>query len=118
MTKYKEYAQKMIEDNKELFDAFKPIHDQYSLDTKGMQQAYNEIGSRINDIIREYEDRLCRNTERGMYNKFSGGLSEKFRAEIKKIFPMIDHIGLVPQESVAPSTTITEMQFTIKKIQL
>ncbi len=115
MTKYKEYVKKMIDENKEAFTSFKKVHDLYALDTSKMQQEYNEAGSKIQDIIREYEDRLCRNTERGMYSTFSGGLAEKFHAEIKKIFPMIDHIGLIPQENnPVPQGDL----FSIKKIQL
>jgi hypothetical protein len=117
MPKYKEYVKKMIDENKEVFTAFKKLHDEYALDTTSLQRKYNEEGGKIADLVREYEDRLCRNTERGAFNKFSGGLSEKFHAEVKKIFPMIDHIGLVPQE---PKDTVQSppTSFSIKKIQL
>lgn len=112
MTKYKEYVKKMIDENKEVFTAFKKLHDEYALDTKSLQRRYNEESAKAQDIIREYEDRLCRNTERGQFSSFSGGLAEKFQNEVRKIFPMIDHIGLVPQE------TAPEPQFSINKINL
>lgn len=129
MVKYKEYVKKMIDENKEAFTAFKKLHDEYALNMTPLQKKYNEEGGKIADIVREYDDRLCRNTERGQYSTFSGGLSEKFHAEVKKIFPMIDHIGLIPQEqamlipqedtdtqptiSTSPTTP-----FEIKRIQL
>jgi sugar-specific transcriptional regulator TrmB len=113
MVKYKEYVQKMLDENKETFTEFRKLHDEYAKDQKGLQKKYNEEGSKIQDIIRDYEDRLCRNTERGVYNKFSGGLSEKFQNEIRKIFPMIDHIGLIISESPPPKP-----QFSIPKITL
>lgn len=107
----------MIDENKEAFSAFKILHDKYMEDPKTFQKEYNEGGAKIQDIVREYDDRLCRNTERGLYNKFSGGLSEKFHAELKKVFPMIEHIGLIPQEPELPSQKET-LGFTIKKINL
>lgn len=116
MVKYKEYVKKMLEENKEAFAAFKKLHDEYGKNTTSMQRKYNEEGGKIADLVREYDDRLCRNTERGAFNKFSGGLSEKFHAEVKKIFPYIDHIGLIPQETIAPKQP--SEAFVMKKIQL
>jgi hypothetical protein len=116
MPKYKEYVKKMIDENKEVFASFKKLHDEYATDMTNLQRRYNEEGGKVADIIREYEDRLCRNTERGAFNKFSGGLSEKFHAEVKKVFPMIDYIGLVPQEPV--QQVKTPEAFVLKKIQL
>ena len=96
----------MINENKQVFDDFKTIHDKYILDENKWQDELNKKGKRVQELVREYEDRLCRNTERGMYNKFSTGLSEKFQNEVKHHFPMIDHIGLIVEK------------FSIKKISL
>jgi len=112
MTKYKEYIQKMIRENKEEFEVFQKLHDEYSLNPDKLQEQYNKGGEKILEIIREYENRLCANTERGQYVKFSGGLAEKFQAELRKIFPMIDYIGL---KMVQKDTQAT---FSIKKIQI
>ena len=95
MTKYKEYFQKMLNENKEVFDAFAKLHFEYSMDEDGLQTKFNEEGEKVLEIIREYEDRLCRNTERGAYNKFSGGLAEKFQELVRAHFPLVDHIGLI-----------------------
>lgn len=111
MTKYREYFEKMLEDNKEAFEEFRKIHDAYSLDPDGVQEQLNAVGSRILEIIREYENRLCANTERGVYSKFSEALAEKFQNLIRQRFPMIDYIGLKVSKK-------DDQKFYIKKINL
>jgi len=112
MTRYKEYLNKMLEENKEIVSEFKDIHDKYQLDEDKWQEKLNYVGAKFMDIVREYENRLCSNTERGMYIKYSSGLSEKFHSEIKKVFPYFDHIGLKPQLKKQDDI------FSIKKISL
>ena len=110
MVKYKEYLQKMLIDKKGVFDDFKKIHDNYALNPDGLQDEFNKQGESVLEIIREYENRLCSNTERGMYNKFSAGLAQKFQDEVRREFPMIDHVGL--------KTTNGKPSFQIKRIKL
>jgi len=105
-TRYKEYVDKMLNENKEIFDEFRVIHDEYSLNQESNQDDFNKKGKVVMSIIKEYENRLCANQERGIYNKFSFNLAEKFQNEIRKVFPMIDYIGLVTEA------------FTLKKINL
>ncbi|KKQ51853.1 MAG: hypothetical protein UT19_C0005G0036 [Candidatus Woesebacteria bacterium GW2011_GWB1_39_10b] len=116
MTKYKEYVAKMLEENKEVFESFRKLHDEYALNSDGLQDRFNMEGKKVLEIIHEYENRLCANTERGMYNKFSQGLAEKFQNEVRKIFPKIDYVGLITETSVA--TRIPNTEFIIKKIEL
>lgn len=114
MTKYKQYFQKMLADEKKVFESFRILHDKYALDEEKWQEEYNREGEKILEIVREYENRLCANTERGIYNKFSSNLAEKFQAEVRKNFPMIDHIGVKvsqPQPAVGGN-------FNIRKINL
>jgi hypothetical protein len=111
MVKYKEYVQKMLSENRDLFNGFKKIHDRYALRSDGLQEEFNKKGEKVLEVVREYENRLCANTERGVYNKFSGGLAQKFQDEVRKEFPMIDHVGL-KSETKAVST------FFIKRIDL
>lgn len=111
MVKYKEYVQKMLSENKEIFAVFKQLHDEYALNQDDLQERFNAEGKKVIEIVREYENRLCSNTERGMYNQFSAGLAQKFQDEVRRHFPMIDYIGLKVEKSVAPS-------FKIKKINL
>jgi dihydroorotase len=108
MTKYKVYYQKMVSDNQKAFNKFRVLHDKYANHPDKLQEKYNEEGEKILEIVREYENRLCTNTERGIYNKFSAGLAEKFQNEVRKHFPFIDHVGLKPQIQ----------KFFIKKIDL
>lgn len=113
MTKYKEYVIKMIDENKAAFDEFRKLHDLYSTDEEKWQEKFNIEGEKILVVVREYEDRLCRQTEKGQFNVFSPKLSEKFQEEVKKYFPFIDHIGLRVES--APTKSVF---FEIKKIKL
>ena len=116
MTKYKEYVNKMLADNKDLFDKFKVIHDQYALNPEIWQKRYNEEGEAVLEVVHEYENRLCANTERGMYNKFSAGLAEKFQNEVRKIFPQIDRIGIKVSTTIVPENKNNPEAFEFKKL--
>lgn len=84
----------MIDQNKDLFKAFKKIHDQYEINPKPWRKVFNEEGEKILAVIRTYEGRLCSHTENGGYGRFSGNLVEKFWMEIRNYFSKIDEIGL------------------------
>lgn len=84
----------MLDQNKELFDSFRKIHDQYALDPESWQEKFNEEGQKVLDVIRKYENRLCSRSEGSGFAKFTGNLSEKFQAEVRILFPKIDYIGL------------------------
>ena len=94
MTKYREAVQMMLDENKELFDEFKAIHDAYVVNPAVNQAKYNAIGGPVMDVIRDYERRLVSKMGGGQYSKFSTNLSEKFMEEIAKIFPKIMFIGV------------------------
>lgn len=106
MTKYKEYVKKMLDNNKSLFNSFKKVHDEYSLNPEKFQDPFNKEGIKILEIIRDYENKLCMQSEKGGYGVYTTKLAEKFQEEIKKHFPKIDHIGLKIEK------------FSIKKINL
>jgi len=114
VTKYKAYFLRMLDENSEVFNNFKKLHDEYALNPDPNQIRFNSEGEKILEIVREYENRLCSATERGMYNKFSVKLAEKFQNEVRNHFPMIDHIGLIPNE--AENGKIEN--FFLKKINL
>ena len=84
----------MIDENKDIFSRFFVIHDRYAGDPRNAQDEFNSLGHDIVEIIREYERKLCSNSERGQYGKFSSNLSEKFWDEIRKDFPKIDFVGV------------------------
>ncbi|OGM66617.1 hypothetical protein A2962_04370 [Candidatus Woesebacteria bacterium RIFCSPLOWO2_01_FULL_39_61] len=105
----------MLNENKELFDKFQKLHNDYALNPEPLQEIYNRDGEKILTLIREYENRLCANTERGMYNKYSAGLAEKFQNEVRKRFPMIDHVGLKTENNF---NQVVSNDFVLKKIKL
>ncbi len=84
----------MYSKNKELFDSFKKVHDGFIKDPESFQFRFNKIGKKVLEIVQEHENKLCGKTERGVYNKFSGNLSEKFRQEVKTLFTKIDFVGV------------------------
>lgn len=83
----------MIGENKELFDNFTNIHEAYVLNPQMNQAKFNQIGSEVLDVIREYERKLCGNMNAGKYGAFSSNLSQKFWDEMRKVFRKIDFIG-------------------------
>lgn len=115
--KYKIYFQKMIDENRLIFEKFKRLQEKYSLNPEELQEEFNKQGEKILEIVSEYESRLCANTERGgIFNKFSASLAEKFKDEVRKHFPYIDYIGLIAKADKKSTTKPTE--FTLKKISL
>ncbi len=85
----------MLEQNTELFANFKVIHDKYATDAVKYQKELNDIGRDVQDVIRDWEGRLCGHSENSGYGKFSTSLSDKFWDEVRKSFPKVDHIGLL-----------------------
>lgn len=93
MVKYKEVIKDMLETHKELFDSFKEIHDKFTKNPKEYKKQFNEEGQDILRIIQKWENILCSKSESGKYGKFSSGLSDKFWAEIRQLFPLIGKVG-------------------------
>ncbi len=106
MTKYKEYFQKMLEENRSLFDKFKAVHANYGMDEEKHQDEFNKVGSKVLDIAHEWENRLCKTSEGAGYGTFTTKLSEKFQEELRLAYPLIDHVGIVSKKST----------FTLKKL--
>jgi hypothetical protein len=95
MTKYKEYFDKMVSENKEAFGKFTQVHFEYSIDQDKNQEKFNKEGEAILKITHEYEDRLCKHSEGAGFGKYTSNLAEKFQDEVRSHFPLIDHIGIV-----------------------
>ena len=49
---------------------------QYSLDQDGLQDKFNEEGTKIVIIIREWENKLCSTSEKAGYGGYTTNLSE------------------------------------------
>lgn len=113
MTKYKEYFQKMLGENTELFENYRQLHEKYKLN-EVTQEEYNDSGKPILSLIREYEDRLCRQTESGGYSAYSGNLAEKFWEEIRREFPLVDRIGIIVKKV---NVDLANEEFEIQKIE-
>jgi len=113
MTKFRDYFEKMLVENTKIFEEFRKIHLDYSIDRATNQDKFNDIGEKAVEIIREWDNRLCKNTERGMYSKFSANLSDKFWEEVRGHFPLIDRVGL----KVDKPKNITD-KFNLKKINV
>lgn len=94
MQKYQILFQRMIDENKELFDNFTLVHDAFVLNPDMNKARFNQIGAEVLDVIREYERILCGKTESGGYGKFSSNLSQKFWDEIRKVYRKIDFVGV------------------------
>lgn len=114
VTKYKEYVDLMIKNNKSLFDEFKSVHDRYGLEEDKLQKEFNKIGGKVQTIIRQWEDKLCGRSEGSGYASYSGNLAQKFQDEIRKLFPLIDNVGIIKQTPAI----IEEPIFNLKKINL
>lgn len=94
MTKYQQFFDDMIIANKQAFDEFRVVHDNFAKDPKKWKQEFDNLGRDVQDIIRRYEDRLCRHSESSGYGRYSGNLAEKFQEEVRKVFPKIDAVGM------------------------
>jgi hypothetical protein len=92
--KYQKYIDLMKTKHSELFERFKPIHDGFAVQPKKWENEFHTVGRDVLDAAHEWERRLCSGTERGMYAQYSVKLADKFWIEIKKIFPLIDQVGL------------------------
>ncbi len=121
-TKFKEYYEKMIEENKDLFTEFTTAHFEYSIDQDKNQEEFNKIGAKVLDVVHEWENRLCKTSEGAGYSSYTGNLAEKFQGEIKSHFPLIDHIGIIvkktPKFNLKKITPKTQGNFSLKKIKL
>lgn len=108
-TRYKEAYDQMVSDNKELFDSFRQIHDEYALNSSANSEKFNETGKLVMAQVRRYEDILCKRSETHGFGEFTSKLAEKFQNEVRKNFPKIDEVGVVrkimkPIETKSPSS--------------
>lgn len=116
MTKYKQYFERMLEVEKDLFDNFKILHDNYNLNPEIFQEEFNKTGERVVQVIAHWENKLCMQSEKGGFGSFTSNLAEKFQQEVRKNFPRIDCVGLI-QETVNEKDTPNTI-FAIKRIEL
>ena len=112
----------MVDENKDLFAEFTTAHFEYSIDQEKNQENFNQIGEKVLDVIHEWEDRLCKHSEGAGFGKYTSNLAEKFQAEIKSHFPLIDHVGIIikktPEFKIGKITPKSHSSFSLQKIKL
>lgn len=92
--KYKEYYQKMVEENKVLFEQFSIINKKFSFDSDSCEKDFHRIGQKVVDKIRDWDRRLCSAMGKGVYSSYSQKLSEKFWSLARADFDQIDMVGV------------------------
>jgi hypothetical protein len=93
-TRFREAYDQMIHDNQALFDRFQIIHDAFALNENENRDEFNEVGKEVMNIVRKYEDILCRRSEETGHGGYTTALAEKFQNEVRKNFPKVDSIGI------------------------
>lgn len=93
--KYEICFQEMLEQNRELFERFITLHNNYAIQPEKYQQEFNELGDEVLSVIRKYENRLCAKSGSTGYGKYTTALADKFQAIVKEYFPKISQIGIV-----------------------
>ena len=86
--------QEMVETHPNAFAAFAEIHDKFKQNPEQWKQQFDEIGKPLVRIISDTENRLCQKMENSSRGKYSSNLADKFRAEVKSHFPLIDFVGV------------------------
>lgn len=94
MTKYQQYYQKMWDENKQVLSDFMEIHDKFKSDRKKYSKEFNEHGKAVREIMESWDQRLCKQMEKGNNGVFSSKVSEKFWNEVKKDYPLIEFVGV------------------------
>lgn len=94
MVKYRQYFRDMCTENAAVFAEFKSLHALYAKDKPKYQEEYNKKGASIRKIIEEWDHKLCTYMENGKNAAYSARLSEKFWAEVRTVFPLIDFVGV------------------------
>ncbi len=96
--KYKHFYQLMRERHADIFKEFAPLHAGFSVEPEKWADQFHTKGRDVLDVIRDWERRLCSGTERGKYAQYSVKLAEKFWAEVKHDFPLIDQVGVIKKK--------------------
>ena len=94
MTKFKQAVQDMIAQHPEEFREFGKIHDLYKKDQSKWQIEFDRVGKPVQRILEQTESWLCSKMESGGKGKFSSTLADKFKSEVRAIYPLVDFIGV------------------------
>jgi phage-related protein len=92
--KYKEFFELMIKNNKEEFENFRKLQHKYLQNPSLHQKELNQKGLVIQQIVYQWQDKLCNRSESTGYASFTSSLAEKFISEVQKEFPHFSSIGI------------------------
>jgi len=92
--KFQVYYQKMIDENRQLFDRFAKLNEHYAKNPDSDTVEFHQFGQQILDVIRDYDRRLCAAMGRGVYSVYSEKLSQKFWDLVRQDFSQIDMVGV------------------------
>lgn len=92
--KYSQFYDLLWENNKDLLDEFKIIHDAYRDGDASKEEEFHTVGLKVLDKIRDWDRRLCAGMGRGQFSQYSQKLSEKFWDRARKDFSKIDEVGV------------------------
>lgn len=86
----------MWDSHKNDLAAFQDVHDAYKANQRDMNRKkdFDAVGKQARSIMEEWDARLCQQMEKGHNAVFSSKVSEKFWAEVKKDFPLVDLVGV------------------------
>ena len=107
--KYIEYVDRMMNLHKEEFEKFSTIHDKYALNEEENQEEYNKVGGKTMLISKQWENKLCMQSEKGGYGGYTTKLAEKFQSEMVKRFPEFNSIGIIIEKKTP---------FSLRRIKL
>lgn len=96
VTKYKKYYTLMTEQNKQLFDDFEVLNNEFAMNQKSRLTStkFHKLGLEVVDIVRFWERKLCSGMERGNNSVYSDKLADKFWTEVRNRFTQIDMVGV------------------------
>jgi len=92
--KYQQFYDLLWENNQELLEEFRVIHDAFAQGDSSKEEEFHSVGIRVLDKIREWDRRLCSGMSRGQFSQYTVKLSEKFWERVRKDFSLIDEVGV------------------------
>ncbi|MBN2016358.1 hypothetical protein JW766_06040 [Candidatus Dojkabacteria bacterium] len=99
--RYKKIFEDTWKSNEKLFQKFFLLNSEY-IDPKNRQhleQEFQEVGKKVQNLLKEGENELCRHMEKSEHRVFSSKLADKYWDEVRKYFKYIDLVGVVTRRA-------------------
>lgn len=95
-TKYKKIFEEIWRKNDELFKEFFLLNNEYSDSKKrdSINDKFQDLGGKVQNLLIEGEQDLCRHMEKSNHRVFSSKLADKYWDEVRKYFKYIDMVGV------------------------